>query len=239
MFTSVTENRFGEVSTWQSRSKEQSEPSTPSSGANPNRGSMCEGSEWPQSHLQSITRGEMVPPGEMMARNHWTGSWILLFNTQSAWDDAPLQKVSEMRFIINYLSWHNLMALYERRRISRQTNTNSRVGCWQRRGSLGCWQAADPGAPAMISCETNQLLPFLWETQFGMKRCGGRSRKAPLEEESVSAGVYSWLCLVNVSWASPQFRQGPTHTLFIRDFLGLRYLVSKEKEGDKWEEADS
>lgn len=119
-----------------------------------------------------------------MARNHWTGSWFLLFNKQSAWDDAPLQKVSEMRFIINYLSWHNLTALYERRRISRQKNTNYRVGCWQWRGSLGCWQAADPGALALKSRETNQLLPFFWETRFGIKRCGGRARKTPLEEES-------------------------------------------------------
>lgn len=80
------------------------------------------------------------------------------------------KKVSEMRFIINYLSWHNLKALYERSRISRQTNTNCRVGCWQRRGSLGCWQSADAGAPALKSRETNQLLPFLWKTPFGIKR---------------------------------------------------------------------
>lgn len=99
------------------------------------------GNEWSQPHLQSTTRGEMVPPGEMMARNHWTGSWVLSFNDKrSAWDDAPLQKVSEIRFIINHLSWHNLTALYERRRISRRRNTNCRAGCWQRRGSLGCWQ---------------------------------------------------------------------------------------------------
>lgn len=143
------------------------------------------GSEGCHPHLQSITRGEMVPPGEMMAKNHWTSSWFLLFNKQSAWDDAPLRKVSEMGFIINDLSWLTLMEFYERRRISpgRHQQTNCRVGCWQRRGSLGCWQAADAGAPALKS-ETNQLLPFLWETRFGVKRCGGSSRKG-------SAVVYS------------------------------------------------
>lgn len=233
MLTSAAENRFGEVSTWQSPSMERSEPSTPSPGPSPTRGSMWGGYEWCQPHLQSITRGQTVPPGETMAKNHWTSSWVLLFNKQSAWDGALLRKVSEMGFIINYLYWLTLVEFYERRRIfpGRHQQTNCRVGCWQRRGSLGCWQAADPGAPALKS-QTNQLLPFLWETQFGIKRCGGRSRKG-------SAGVYSWLCLVNVHWASPRPRHGLTCKFFTRDFLGLRCLVSKEKEGDKWEEADS
>lgn len=53
-----------------------------------------------------------------MAKNHWTSSWVLLFNKQSAWDGALLRKVSEMGFIINYLYWLTLVEFYDRRRIS-------------------------------------------------------------------------------------------------------------------------